>query len=159
MFAAGERATVPLYRRGHLFISVHLGSIDESVKMVITRNRGRMQPRDVNALSAFYPGGTQLPDVTVITPVFAPDKIGSWFTSSLAAIARKSVAYHLAPSPADSAECPSQAPETSLADLRARIAANFPRRREPPGSGGEGRCRDGDGGIRRLRFGGQGKVT
>jgi 5-oxoprolinase (ATP-hydrolysing) len=53
-------------------IPVHLGSMSESIKMVITRNRGRTKPGDVYALNDPYHGGTHLPDVTVITPVFAP---------------------------------------------------------------------------------------
>jgi 5-oxoprolinase (ATP-hydrolysing) len=52
-------------------IPVHLGSMSESIKMVIARNRGRMKPGDVYALNDPYHGGTHLPDVTVITPVFA----------------------------------------------------------------------------------------
>jgi len=53
-------------------IPVHLGSMGESIKMVINRNKGRMKPGDVYALNDPYHGGTHLPDVTVITPVFAP---------------------------------------------------------------------------------------
>jgi 5-oxoprolinase (ATP-hydrolysing) len=53
-------------------IPVHLGSMSESIKMVITRNKGRTKPGDVYALNDPYHGGTHLPDVTVITPVFAP---------------------------------------------------------------------------------------
>jgi 5-oxoprolinase (ATP-hydrolysing) len=53
-------------------IPVHLGSMGESIKMVINRNRGRIKPGDVYALNDPYHGGTHLPDVTVVTPVFAP---------------------------------------------------------------------------------------
>jgi 5-oxoprolinase (ATP-hydrolysing) len=53
-------------------IPVHLGSMGESIKMVINRNKGRMKPGDVYALNDPYHGGTHLPDVTVVTPVFAP---------------------------------------------------------------------------------------
>jgi 5-oxoprolinase (ATP-hydrolysing) len=52
-------------------IPVHLGSMGESIKTAIARNRGRMKPGDVYALNDPYHGGTHLPDVTVITPVFA----------------------------------------------------------------------------------------
>jgi len=52
---------------------VHLGSMGESVRAVIRENRARMKPGDVYVLNAPYNGGTHLPDVTVITPVFAPD--------------------------------------------------------------------------------------
>jgi 5-oxoprolinase (ATP-hydrolysing) len=49
---------------------VHLGSMSESIKTVIAGNAGRMQPGDVYALNDPYHGGTHLPDVTVVTPVF-----------------------------------------------------------------------------------------
>jgi 5-oxoprolinase (ATP-hydrolysing) len=53
-------------------IPVHLGSMGESIKMVIARNRDRLKPGDVYVLNDPYHGGTHLPDITVITPVFAP---------------------------------------------------------------------------------------
>jgi len=57
---------------------VHLGSMGESIKTVIRENAGRMQPGDVYVLNDPYHGGTHLPDVTVITPVYlgsaGPDK-------------------------------------------------------------------------------------
>ncbi len=49
---------------------VHLGSMGESIKTVIRENAGSMQSGDVYVLNAPYNGGTHLPDVTVITPVF-----------------------------------------------------------------------------------------
>ena len=49
---------------------VHLGSMGESIKTVIRQNTGRMQPGDVYVLNDPYHGGTHLPDVTVITPVY-----------------------------------------------------------------------------------------
>jgi len=49
---------------------VHLGSMGESIKTVIRRNAGKMKPGDVYVLNDPYNGGTHLPDVTVITPVF-----------------------------------------------------------------------------------------
>ncbi|TNF63051.1 MAG: 5-oxoprolinase [Burkholderiales bacterium] len=52
---------------------VHLGSMGESIKTVIRENTGRMQPGDVYVLNDPYHGGTHLPDVTVITPVYLPD--------------------------------------------------------------------------------------
>jgi 5-oxoprolinase (ATP-hydrolysing) len=48
---------------------VHLGSMGESVSTVIRENRAK-KPGDVYVLNAPYNGGTHLPDVTVITPVF-----------------------------------------------------------------------------------------
>ncbi|MFN7752641.1 MAG: hydantoinase B/oxoprolinase family protein [Pseudomonadota bacterium] len=49
---------------------VHLGSMGESVRTVIARNAGRMKPGDVYMLNDPYHGGTHLPDITVVTPVF-----------------------------------------------------------------------------------------
>ena len=54
---------------------VHLGSMGESIKMVIKRNQGTdrgIRRGDVFVLNDPYHGGTHLPDVTVVTPVFAP---------------------------------------------------------------------------------------
>ncbi|MCE4061573.1 hydantoinase B/oxoprolinase family protein [Pandoraea sputorum] len=56
---------------------VHLGSMGESIKTVIERNRGRMREGDVFMLNDPYHGGTHLPDVTVITPVFVNDDDGA----------------------------------------------------------------------------------
>ncbi|MBV9093432.1 MAG: hydantoinase B/oxoprolinase family protein [Streptosporangiaceae bacterium] len=61
---------------------VHLGSMGESIKMVIARNTGSgrgIRRGDVYALNDPYHGGTHLPDVTVVTPVFAPDHDEIWF--------------------------------------------------------------------------------
>jgi len=48
---------------------VHLGSMDRSVETIIAQNPD-MKPGDVYMLNAPYNGGTHLPDITVITPVF-----------------------------------------------------------------------------------------
>ncbi len=56
---------------------VHLGSMGESIKTVIRRNAGRMRPGDVFVLNDPYHGGTHLPDVTVITPVFLSEMGGA----------------------------------------------------------------------------------
>ncbi|MES2975974.1 MAG: hydantoinase B/oxoprolinase family protein [Pseudomonadota bacterium] len=53
---------------------VHLGSMGESIKTVVRENAGTMQPGDVYALNDPYHGGTHLPDVTVITPVYLAGK-------------------------------------------------------------------------------------
>jgi 5-oxoprolinase (ATP-hydrolysing) len=50
---------------------VHLGSMGESIKMVIQRNP-HIRRGDVFVLNDPYHGGTHLPDITVVTPVFAP---------------------------------------------------------------------------------------
>ncbi|MER9795636.1 hydantoinase B/oxoprolinase family protein [Mesorhizobium sp. M0142] len=50
---------------------VHLGSMDRSVETIIRLNSGDIHPGDVFALNAPYNGGTHLPDITVVTPVFS----------------------------------------------------------------------------------------
>jgi 5-oxoprolinase (ATP-hydrolysing) len=54
---------------------VHLGSMGESIRTVIRLNAGKMKPGNVYVLNAPYNGGTHLPDVTVITPVFEREEI------------------------------------------------------------------------------------
>jgi 5-oxoprolinase (ATP-hydrolysing) len=54
---------------------VHLGSMSESIKTVIRENAGRTKPGNVYVLNAPYNGGTHLPDVTVITPVFLNNSV------------------------------------------------------------------------------------
>jgi 5-oxoprolinase (ATP-hydrolysing) len=51
-------------------IPVHLGSMGESIAVVAARNAGAMRPGDVFILNDPYHGGTHLPDITVVTPVF-----------------------------------------------------------------------------------------
>ncbi|MEE8309182.1 MAG: hydantoinase B/oxoprolinase family protein [Hyphomicrobium sp.] len=60
---------------GHLVanaphLPVHLGSMDRSVETIIRLRRSEMRPGDVYMLNAPYNGGTHLPDITVVTPVF-----------------------------------------------------------------------------------------
>ena len=60
---------------GHLIANaphmpVHLGSMGESIRTVIDRNAASMRPGDVFVLNDPYHGGTHLPDITVITPVY-----------------------------------------------------------------------------------------
>ncbi len=49
---------------------VHLGSMSESIKTVMRENAGTMVPGDAYVINDPYHGGTHLPDVTVITPIF-----------------------------------------------------------------------------------------
>ena len=51
-------------------IPVHLGSMSESVQTITRERAGTVKPGDVFVLNAPYNGGTHLPDVTVMTPVF-----------------------------------------------------------------------------------------
>ncbi len=55
-------------------LPVHLGSMGESIKTVMRENAGRIKPGNIYMLNAPYNGGTHLPDITVITPVF--DELG-----------------------------------------------------------------------------------
>ena len=52
-------------------IPVHLGSMDRSVETVRREVGSDLVPGDVWMLNAPYNGGTHLPDITVVTPVFA----------------------------------------------------------------------------------------
>jgi 5-oxoprolinase (ATP-hydrolysing) len=54
-------------------IPVHLGSMGESVQALLHKYSTSLQPGDVYLLNSPYAGGTHLPDITVITPVFAKD--------------------------------------------------------------------------------------
>ncbi|MCH2555430.1 MAG: hydantoinase B/oxoprolinase family protein, partial [SAR116 cluster bacterium] len=54
---------------------VHLGSMGESVRAVIRDNEGEIGPGDAYVLNNPYNGGTHLPDITVITPVFDEGEI------------------------------------------------------------------------------------
>ncbi|MEQ1671227.1 MAG: hydantoinase B/oxoprolinase family protein, partial [Hyphomicrobium sp.] len=51
-------------------LPVHLGSMDRSVESVMRAFAGDMRAGDVFMLNAPYSGGTHLPDITVVTPVF-----------------------------------------------------------------------------------------
>ncbi|MGR3276457.1 hydantoinase B/oxoprolinase family protein [Acaryochloris marina NIES-2412] len=55
-------------------IPVHLGSMGESVQALITDQMEPFQPGDVFVSNNPYNGGTHLPDITVITPVFVEGK-------------------------------------------------------------------------------------
>ena len=60
-------------------IPVHLGSMSASVESLITAQQGNLKPGDVYVLNNPYNGGTHLPDVTVITPVFLNDEMSPQF--------------------------------------------------------------------------------
>jgi len=51
-------------------VPVHLGAMGESVKTVLRSRGASLRPGDVVALNNPFNGGTHLPDITVITPVF-----------------------------------------------------------------------------------------
>ncbi|MEL6640768.1 MAG: hydantoinase B/oxoprolinase family protein [Pseudomonadota bacterium] len=51
-------------------VPVHLGSMSESVRRILKDNADTMRPGDVFMLNDPFRGGTHLPDITVVTPVF-----------------------------------------------------------------------------------------
>ena len=133
---------------------VHLGSMGASVQEVIRRRGAGMRPGDVYAVNDPYHGGTHLPDVTVITPVFEGDRILCYVAArghhaEIGGITPGSMPAHSREVHEEgvlfdnwllvsggrfreeetrelltSARYPSRSPETNLADLRAQIAAN-----------------------------------
>ena len=54
-------------------IPVHIGSMSDSVMALIGTVNGRLAPGDVYLSNSPYHGGTHLPDLTIIKPVFVPD--------------------------------------------------------------------------------------
>ncbi len=69
-------------------IPVHLGSMGESIRTIINARGGNADRRgirrgDAYALNAPYRGGTHLPDITVIMPVFTDGGITpDWFVAA-----------------------------------------------------------------------------
>ncbi len=61
-------------------VPVHLGSMADAVKTVMRLNPDAA-PGDAYMLNSPYNGGTHLPDVTVITPVFVDGKAVFWLGS------------------------------------------------------------------------------
>jgi 5-oxoprolinase (ATP-hydrolysing) len=62
-------------------VPVHLGSMSDSIKTVMRENAGDIHEGDAFMLNSPYNGGTHLPDVTVVTPVFAAGKPVFWLGS------------------------------------------------------------------------------
>ena len=60
-------------------IPVHLGSMSESVGSLIKAQQGNLKRGDVYVLNNPYNGGTHLPDITVITPVFTDNSLSPLF--------------------------------------------------------------------------------
>jgi 5-oxoprolinase (ATP-hydrolysing) len=64
-------------------IPVHLGSMGASVKALIASKGRELRPGEVYLSNSPYHGGTHLPDITVITPVFvAPDPSPLFYLAS-----------------------------------------------------------------------------
>jgi 5-oxoprolinase (ATP-hydrolysing) len=88
-------------------IPVHLGSMGDSIRTIIeARGEGRdgrgIRPGDVYVLNAPYRGGTHLPDITVIMPVFLEAEIRALLASG---------------------PWPARRPDRNLSDLKAQVAA------------------------------------
>ncbi|WP_414568765.1 hydantoinase B/oxoprolinase family protein [Nostoc sp. CCY 9925] len=85
-------------------IPVHLGSMSESVRSLINDKGDSVKPGNVYLSNNPYNGGTHLPDVTAITPVFLES--GDWGDGeSCCTSSFSSAPPHLCPS-ASSAPCP-----------------------------------------------------
>lgn len=62
-------------------VPVHLGSMSDSIKTVIRDHGDRVQAGDAFMLNSPYNGGTHLPDVTVVSPVFVDGRAVFWLGS------------------------------------------------------------------------------
>jgi len=63
-------------------VPVHLGSMGTAVRAIIERRGRDVQPGDTYALNDPFAGGTHLPDITVVTPVFADSSIPQFWVAS-----------------------------------------------------------------------------
>lgn len=63
-------------------IPVHLGSMADTVKGVIKEKTGSMKPGDFYLTNNPYKGGSHLPDLTVVSPVFSQDGAIIFFTAA-----------------------------------------------------------------------------
>ncbi|TPQ24732.1 hydantoinase B/oxoprolinase family protein [Methylomonas koyamae] len=63
-------------------IPVHLGSMGESVKALVLSHGKDLAPGDAYLLNSPYAGGTHLPDITVVTPVFDAERQLLFFVAS-----------------------------------------------------------------------------
>ncbi len=63
-------------------LPVHLGAMGESVRTVLRLRGATLKPGDAVALNNPFNGGTHLPDITVVTPVFGPDGALRFFVAN-----------------------------------------------------------------------------
>ncbi|MCA8924241.1 MAG: DUF1445 domain-containing protein, partial [Planctomycetes bacterium] len=63
-------------------IPVHLGAMSEAVRAVLESRGADLRPGDVYLTNDPYAGGSHLPDVTVITPVFCGGERPAFFVAS-----------------------------------------------------------------------------
>ena len=59
-------------------VPVHLGSMSDSIRTVMRDRAGQVRPGDAYMLNSPFNGGTHLPDVTVVSPVFHDGRIVFW---------------------------------------------------------------------------------
>ena len=85
-------------------VPVHLGSMSRAVKIAMQRWKGNLHPGDVVATNHPVAGGTHLPDITLISPVF--DESGTYIDFFVAARAHHAEIGGIAPGsmPSDSVE-------------------------------------------------------
>jgi 5-oxoprolinase (ATP-hydrolysing) len=62
-------------------VPVHLGSMSQSIRTVMRQNAGDIHPGDAFMLNSPFNGGTHLPDITVVTPVYVGDHVAFWLGS------------------------------------------------------------------------------
>ena len=141
-------------------VPVHLGSMSHAVKTVIAAVGATAQEGDAWMLNAPWNGGTHLPDVTVITPVFVDEQVAFWLGSrghhadiggrtpgsappDSTTIEEEGVVIDLFPlvvrgvlreaetrALLASGRWPCRSPDQNIADLKAQVAANETGRRE-----------------------------
>ncbi len=63
-------------------IPVHLGAMETTVRHIIDENRDTMLPGDMYLANNPHQGGSHLPDVTIVSPVFCGEKIPSFYLAN-----------------------------------------------------------------------------
>ncbi|MCB1330003.1 MAG: hydantoinase B/oxoprolinase family protein, partial [Maritimibacter sp.] len=141
-------------------VPVHLGSMGESIRTVMRRWGETARPGDAFMLNSPFNGGTHLPDVTVVSPVFINERIAFWLGSrghhadiggrtpgsgppDSTRIEEEGVVIDNVPLVSEgrfletdaravlaSGRWPARAPDQNIADLKAQVAANETGRRE-----------------------------
>jgi len=140
-------------------VPVHLGSMSHAVKTVIRSAGAGARPGDAWMLNSPWNGGTHLPDVTMVTPVFVDGRAAYWLGSrghhadiggrtpgsappDSRRIEEEGVVIDLFPlvragrmdeagarAVLASGGFPARSPDQNIADLKAQIAANETGRR------------------------------
>lgn len=141
-------------------VPVHLGSMAESIRTVMRENAGDIHEGDAFMLNSPYNGGTHLPDVTVVTPVFHGGDVVFWLGArghhadiggrtpgsgppdsthidhegvlidNVRLVSRGDLQEQVARTVLASGRYPARNPDQNMADLKAQVAANETGRRE-----------------------------